>query len=93
MPPLTFHAQVEAGENRLPVHEHGARAALSELAAVLGPRQPQVFAQDLEQRLVRRKSGLDLFAVEAKGDDRSRPSFDGFSSSSAHVGFNLIPLF
>jgi hypothetical protein len=34
----------EARENRLPVEEHGARAALPQLATVLGAGEAQVFA-------------------------------------------------
>ncbi len=48
-----FHGQIEAGHHRLAVDQDGAGAALAQLAAVLGPRQIHVFAEHLEQGLVR----------------------------------------
>ena len=56
--PLGVEAEHEARKNGAPVHEHGARAALAQLAAVLRAGQREVFAQDFEQRLVRREGDL-----------------------------------
>jgi hypothetical protein len=39
---------------------------------VLGSREPEVFAQDLEERLVRRERDLDRLAVESEADVRFR---------------------
>src|SRR5262245_36704895 len=58
----------EAGKERHAVHEHRAGAALAELATVLGPGEPQVLAQHLEQGLVRRERRLERLAIDAHGD-------------------------
>src|SRR6267154_2630881 len=47
--------QHETREHRRSIQQHGARAAFSQLAAVLRAGESQVFAQDLEQRLMRRE--------------------------------------
>ena len=44
----------EARVDAPPVDEHRARAALADEAALLGAGQPEVVAQDVEQRVVRR---------------------------------------
>src|SRR5437879_7036721 len=62
--PRAREAEHQAGEHGLPVHEHGARAALAQLAAVLRAGEAQVFAQHFEQRLVRREGHFDRLAVE-----------------------------
>src|SRR5207249_2773180 len=67
---FALDAEVQTGENRPFVYEHGAGAAFPELAAVLRARQAQVLAQDLEKRLVRREGGLDGLAVDAEGNER-----------------------
>ena len=51
---LVLDGQRQAGQDRLAVDQHGAGAALAELAAVLGAGQVEIFAQHLEQRLVDR---------------------------------------
>ena len=51
-----------AGRRRLPVEEHGARAALSLAAAVLGAGQVEPVAEDGEERLVRRRVDAPLLA-------------------------------
>jgi len=61
-------AENETRQYRLTVEQHGARAALAELAAMLGAAQIQVFTQDLEQRFVRRERDLGRFAVHGQGD-------------------------
>src|SRR3954468_507898 len=61
--PFAFEPEQQAGELRLAIDQHRAGAALAELAAMLGTREPEVLAQHLEQRLVRRGRSLDGFAV------------------------------
>ena len=58
----------EAGEHRAAVDEDGARAAFAEFAAVLRAHQVQVFAQNFEQRLVRRECHLRRLAVQSEFD-------------------------
>src|SRR5262249_34372218 len=58
----------ETGKERHAVHEHRAGAALAELATVLGPGEPQILAQHLEQGLVRRERRLERLAIDAYGD-------------------------
>ena len=50
---LALDRQHQAGEHRLAVDEHRARAALAELAAVLGAGEVEILAEHLEQGLVR----------------------------------------
>jgi hypothetical protein len=45
--------QHQAGEDGFAVHQHCADPALAQLAAVLGPHQPQVFPQDLQEGAMR----------------------------------------
>src|SRR5262245_6945984 len=51
-PPVAFGGEQQAREERLAIHEHGARAALAELAAVFRAGEAEVLAQHFEQRLV-----------------------------------------
>src|SRR5207248_3189105 len=69
-PSRTGEAEDQAGEHGRAVDEHGAGAALTQLAAVLGAREAQVLAQHLEQRLVRREGHLDGIAVHVERDLR-----------------------
>jgi hypothetical protein len=69
---LALQSEIEAGEDGPAVDGNGARPALAELASVLGSREPQVFAQNLEERLVRRERDLDRLAVECEADVRFR---------------------
>src|SRR6267378_6168961 len=68
--PGTGEAEHETGEDRRAVDEHRAGAAFAQLAAVFRAREPQVFAQHLEQCLVRRERDLDGLAVQLEGDLR-----------------------
>ncbi len=52
---LDLDRQGEAAQHWQAVDEHGAGAALAELAAVLRAGEVEVFAQDLEQGLVHRQ--------------------------------------
>src|SRR6185295_2929413 len=61
---LHIKAEHQAGENGAPIHQHRASAALTQLAAMLGAGQSQVFSQDFEQGLMRREGRFDLFAIE-----------------------------
>src|SRR4030095_1650337 len=66
--PLDLDGQHEAGEHGLAVHEHGAGAALPELAAVLGPGEPEVLAEHLQEGLVDRRERLAGLVVDGQGD-------------------------
>ena len=61
---LSVEAQHQTRKNRAPVDQHRARAALAELAAVLGAHQIQIFTQDFQQRLVRREGNFRCLAVQ-----------------------------
>src|SRR5690348_12122012 len=63
-------AQHQTRQHRGAVEQHGAGAALSQLAAVLRAREAQVLAQHLEQRFVRREGDFDGLAIELEGDLR-----------------------
>ncbi len=45
-----------------PVEEHGTRATVAELAAILGAGQPEVFPEQIEKRLLWREGDLDPVA-------------------------------
>ena len=66
--PVALDAEHQARQHRLAVEQHGARAALAELAAVLGAAEVQILTQHLEQRLVRRERDLGRLAVDGQGD-------------------------
>jgi uncharacterized protein YkwD len=63
---LELDGKSETGEQGLPVHEHGASAALAELATVLRSREPQVFPEDFEESLVRGNGDLFRLPVDPK---------------------------
>jgi hypothetical protein len=65
---IAIHAEHQAGQNRLAVEQDSARTAFTQLAAVLGAAQVQVFTQDLEQRFVRGECDFDRFAVDGERD-------------------------
>ena len=67
---LALEAEDEAGQHRLVIEQHGACAALAELAAVFGAAEIQILTQNLEQRLVRRERDLGRFAVDRQRDVR-----------------------
>ena len=54
----------QAGKDRLPVDQNRAGATLTQLAAMLGSGQREIFTQNFEQRFVRRKRHLGRLAVE-----------------------------
>src|SRR5262245_22384279 len=68
---LTLHRQRETRQNGQAVHEDGAGPALPQLAAVLGPWQPQVFAQNLEERPVSGGGDVVALTVHAQGHQAS----------------------
>ena len=49
------------------VHQHGARAALPDETALLGPGQPEVVPEDLEERVVREDVGRARAPVHGHG--------------------------
>src|SRR5262249_18414379 len=60
----------EARQHGLSVEEHGACAALAELAAVLRSAEAEILTQNFEERLVRRERDLCFFAVDRQNDVR-----------------------
>ena len=56
--PSGLGGQHQARVDASPVHEHRARAALADEAALLGPREPEVVAQGVEQRPLGRDAEL-----------------------------------
>ena len=72
----------EARQHRPPVHEHGAGAAFAQLAAVLGARELQVFAQHLEQRLRWIDERVHALAIHGQDDPGLRAGLRQESASS-----------
>src|SRR5205085_1661825 len=64
----TREAEDEARQHGRSIQQHGARAALPELAAVLGAGESEVFAQHFEQGLMRRERDLGGFVVQGESD-------------------------
>src|SRR5262245_13964412 len=60
----SLHGQHETARDRLAVEMDGAGAAIAGAAAFLGADQPQVFAQRVQQRVVRPDEHLDGFVVD-----------------------------
>ena len=90
---LALEAEVETGQDRPAVDEDRARSALAQLAAVLGPGQREVFAQNLEEGLVRRESDFDPLAVDVKPDMRLRSVGGRKSRGLVHYRPSLSLLF
>src|SRR5205823_4140759 len=67
VPPGAREAEHQTGKHGLPVHQHGAGAALAQLAAVFRAGETQVFAQHFQQRLVGREGDFDGLAVQLEG--------------------------
>ena len=60
-----FHdGEGETGDDPAAVHEHGARAALAVIAALLGAGEIEMIAQRVEQSRPRRDGKLCRFAVD-----------------------------
>ena len=59
----------EASEDRNPIDEDRAGAALAELAAMFGPREAKLLAQNLEQRVVRIRRDGAWLAVHVKSEE------------------------
>ena len=66
--PRAREAEHQTGKHGLAVHEHGAGAALAQLAAMLRAGETQVLAQHFEQGLVGREGDLDGLAVQLERD-------------------------
>src|SRR2546428_558369 len=79
------HRQREAREHRRAVDEHGARAALAELAAVLRAGEAELLTKDFEERVVRlRRDGARL-AVHAEGEELLRHAGRSVRRASARA--------
>src|SRR5262249_28006343 len=61
---LRLDGESQTRQRGLAVDEHGAGAALPQLAAVLGAGKPEILAQDLEQCLVDGDDQLPRFAID-----------------------------
>ena len=57
--PVGPHGEHQAGEDRLSVQMDGAAAAGALIAAALGPDEPEIVAEDVEQHVVRTHGGFD----------------------------------
>src|SRR3989449_7288684 len=90
--PRARQAEHQTGKHGLAVHEHGAGAALAQLAAVLRAGETQVLAQHFEQGLVGREGDLDGLAVQLERDlhfgvgHLSKPNLDNCQGRSQLLG-------
>jgi hypothetical protein len=66
--PVRLNGQHQARAGRLAVHEHGAGAAETVLAADVSPRQPEVFPEKVDQELSRLTATLPRLAVHRQPD-------------------------
>src|SRR2546425_285404 len=93
-PILALEGEDQTRELRPAVEEHRAGAALPQLAAVLGPGQAEIFAQDLEQRLVGREGDLLDLTVDVEAQvhlgARGRSSCGPLSAAFHLLGHRLI---
>ena len=65
--------ELQARRDRLAVHDHGARAAGADAAAVLGARHVQVFPQHVDQQTVAAfRHDFDRVTVECEFDQHER---------------------
>src|SRR5215468_4888707 len=71
---LRLDGERQTRQRGLAVDEHGAGAALAQLAAVLGAREPEILAQDLEQRLVDGDDQLPRLAIDRECQLRLHPA-------------------
>ena len=65
---VMHHGQSQAGVDALAVEQDGAGAALAVVAALLGARQLQVFAQGVEQGGARVEFQAVALAVDVEAD-------------------------
>jgi hypothetical protein len=65
---LYLEGRIGAGEHRLSIHQHGARAAFRFVAADFGAGQAQVVAQYVGQHFIRRDAGRHRCAINDKLD-------------------------
>src|SRR6266481_8846979 len=66
LPSPTLECQHETGKHGLAVEKNGASPAFSQLTAVFRARVTEIFAQYLQQSLVRREGDIGLFAVQSE---------------------------
>ena len=62
----TLECKHETGKHGPAVQKYGASPAFSQFAAVLRARVTEIFAQYLQQCLVRREGNIGLFAVQSE---------------------------
>ena len=80
-----------AGLHRLAVEMHDAGAALRGVAADMGARQPQIFAQELDQQGAGVDIGVDGVAVHDQGNLGHQHSLELHRRISAAQAFKVIP--
>jgi len=61
---IAFDSQEQAREDGFSVEKDGAGAAFAEFTAMFSAGMVEIFAEDFEQGLVRRKGHISLFAVQ-----------------------------
>ncbi len=66
--PVHLPGEHETRVDRLAVHDHRARATVTHVAAQFRPGQPEMLAQELQQRRLGRHGGLALPAIDAQHD-------------------------
>ena len=80
-----------AGFHRLAVEMHDAGAALRGVAADMGARQPQIFAQKLDQKGTGVDIGVYGIAVHDQGNLGHQHSLELHCRISAAQAFKIIP--
>ena len=80
-----------AGFHRLAVEMHDAGAALRGVAADMGARQPQIFAQKLDQKGAGVDIGVDGITVHDQGNLGHQHSLELHRRISAAQAFKVIP--
>src|SRR5262249_49402701 len=86
LPPLEGQRQRDAGEHRLPVDHHGARATVALVAALLGAGEAEAVARGFGQRVVRGDGALAEIAVALEAAQRGRSGLHRFSFERARAG-------
>ncbi len=85
------HRQRGAGFHRLAVEMDDAGAALRGVAADMGARQPQVFAEQLDQKGTGVDIGVYGIAVHDQGNLGHQHSLDLSRRISAEQAFKIVP--
>ncbi len=65
---VAFQAQDQAGEDRLPIQEYGAGAALAQFTPMLGAGEMGILPQQFQQGLVGSEGDLGLLSIQVQRD-------------------------